>query len=89
MKLDEHALRAAIMVLECSDPSVETSYDIAPLVISAYFNALPVDYSGYADDNPPERIELPGVVVDGPRGPEFIAQPNYAALGIDDPEGRN
>lgn len=37
---------------------------------------------------PPARVEIP-TIVDGPRGPEFIRQPDYARIGIDDPEGRN
>ena len=37
----------------------------------------------------PEKVELRGILVDGPRGPEFVAQPDYVKLGLDDPEGRN
>lgn len=44
---------------------------------------------------PTPRRALPAIL-DGPHGPEFgeqiarqVAQPDYARLGIDDPEGRN
>jgi len=60
MKLDENALDVAaraVGVLVAKDPSVRTR-DIARMVILAYFNALPCEFSGYIDDNPPERIEL-------------------------------
>lgn len=41
------------------------------------------------------RVVLAGTLVDGPHGAEFlpaphpVAQPDYAALGIDDPEAHN
>lgn len=47
-------------------------------------------HGGYPDTPRPQPAGGRYVsLVDGPRGPEFVAQPNYARLGLDDPESRN